>query len=62
MAPSLDLGYGMTTYPEKEKTITEAATKNQLLFFEHDPFTEMCSLKLTERGIKENESMKLEAL
>jgi hypothetical protein len=32
--------------------LEEAAAKDYLLFFEHDPEVEMCSLQKTEKGIR----------
>jgi len=45
---------------EKKQFLTEALEKNYLLFFEHDPVTECCNLKLTDKGIRSNETFLLE--
>lgn len=37
---------------EKEEFLSKAYENNFILFFEHDPIYECCSLKTTERGIK----------
>jgi glyoxylase-like metal-dependent hydrolase (beta-lactamase superfamily II) len=37
---------------EKEKFLKEAADKNYVLFFEHDPVNQCCTLKTTEKGIR----------
>lgn len=45
----------------KEKTtiLKQAVQNNYLLFFEHDPFNEMCSVHETEKGIRMNEILTL---
>lgn len=45
----------------KEKTtiLEQAVQNNYLLFFEHDPFNEMCSVHETEKGIRMNEILTL---
>ncbi|HWB63120.1 MAG TPA: MBL fold metallo-hydrolase, partial [Chitinophagales bacterium] len=52
----------LLTLDEKQKFLTEAVTNNYYLFFEHDRVNELCSLKQTERGVRENEVMKLSEL
>jgi glyoxylase-like metal-dependent hydrolase (beta-lactamase superfamily II) len=49
----------LLTLAEKESILPEAAKKDYLLFFEHDPNTEMCSLEQTEKGVKEKETFRL---
>jgi glyoxylase-like metal-dependent hydrolase (beta-lactamase superfamily II) len=44
--------FPLTTLEEKKKFLTEALNKNFILFFEHDPVYECCTLKQTERGIR----------
>ncbi|HEY4877449.1 MAG TPA: MBL fold metallo-hydrolase [Puia sp.] len=51
--------FPLTTLNEKKSFLTEAADKNYILFFEHDPFNECCSLELTGRGIRSKEVFKL---
>jgi len=45
----------------KEKTtiLEQTVQNNYLLFFEHDPFNEMCSVHETEKGIRMNEILTL---
>ncbi|RYG01045.1 MAG: MBL fold metallo-hydrolase, partial [Chitinophagaceae bacterium] len=38
------------------------ADQNYILFFEHDPKIECCTVKQTEKGIRENEVFKLSDL
>jgi glyoxylase-like metal-dependent hydrolase (beta-lactamase superfamily II) len=56
------MGYDMfpfTTLNEKKVFFKEALAGNYVLFFEHDPFNECCNLKITERGIREQDVFKL---
>ncbi len=49
----------MLLLKEKEEFLKEAAEKNWILFFEHDIFTECCTLQRTEKGIREKERFML---
>lgn len=49
----------LITMEEKLLFLTEAAAKNYILFFEHDPLNECCSLQQTERGVRYKEAFKL---
>jgi len=40
--------------------LTEALENDYVLFFEHDPQYECCTLQQTERGIRPKEFFKLE--
>ncbi|HEX4371989.1 MAG TPA: MBL fold metallo-hydrolase [Puia sp.] len=51
--------FPLTTLNEKKSFLTEAADKNYILFFEHDPFNECCNLELTGRGIRGKDVFKL---
>ncbi|MEO6916527.1 MAG: MBL fold metallo-hydrolase [Chitinophagaceae bacterium] len=45
---------------EEKKTFLQEAEKNKyILFFEHDPVVECCTVKLTEKGIRLNETFRL---
>ena len=44
---------------EKERLLKEAADKNFILFFEHDPVHECCTLKNTEKGVRLDQVFKL---
>ena len=50
----------LETLKEKKSFLIEAQQKDFILFFEHDPEIECCSLQLTERGIRSKETFKLE--
>jgi glyoxylase-like metal-dependent hydrolase (beta-lactamase superfamily II) len=59
------MGYDMfplTTLHEKKSFLTEALSNDYILFFEHDPKNECCTLKQTEKGIRQNEIFKLDEL
>jgi glyoxylase-like metal-dependent hydrolase (beta-lactamase superfamily II) len=47
---------------EKEKFLNEAVDNNYVLFFEHDPVNECCTLVRTERGIRADRTFKLAEL
>jgi glyoxylase-like metal-dependent hydrolase (beta-lactamase superfamily II) len=49
----------LLTLEEKLAFLPNAAENNYLLFFEHDPSVELCSLQATEKGIKEKECFRL---
>lgn len=49
----------LKTLQEKEEILARAYAENWLLFFEHDPVHELCSLQKTEKGIRAKEFMKL---
>jgi glyoxylase-like metal-dependent hydrolase (beta-lactamase superfamily II) len=56
------MGYDMfpaTTLTEKQNFLTEALENDYVLFFEHDPTIECCTLQMTEKGIRMKESFKL---
>jgi glyoxylase-like metal-dependent hydrolase (beta-lactamase superfamily II) len=59
------MGYDMfpaTTLSEKESFLTEALQNDYILFFEHDPIIECCTLQMTEKGIRMKDSFKLSDL
>ena len=47
---------------EKKLFLKEAVENDHILFFEHDPVHECCTLQLTERGIRPKEFFKLEEI
>jgi glyoxylase-like metal-dependent hydrolase (beta-lactamase superfamily II) len=49
----------LLTLEEKLTFLPNAAENNYLLFFEHDPSVELCSLQATEKGMKEKECFRL---
>lgn len=49
----------LITLNEKAAFLDMAVRQNMVLFFEHDPVHECCSLKQTERGVRSNETFTL---
>jgi glyoxylase-like metal-dependent hydrolase (beta-lactamase superfamily II) len=47
---------------EKENFLNEAADNNYILFLEHDPFNECCTVKRTDKGVRLDKTMKLSEL
>jgi glyoxylase-like metal-dependent hydrolase (beta-lactamase superfamily II) len=54
--------FPLTTLNEKKLFLTEAQENDYVLFFEHDPVNECCTLQMTEKGIKVKEIFKLSEL
>ena len=51
--------FPLTTLQEKKSFLTEALEKDYILFFEHDPVNECCTLQQTEKGIRAKDIFKL---
>jgi glyoxylase-like metal-dependent hydrolase (beta-lactamase superfamily II) len=51
--------FPLTSLLEKKSFLQEALEKDYILFFEHDPVYECCTLQQTERGIRMKETFKL---
>lgn len=51
--------FPLTTMEEKSSFLDEAVQQDYLLFFEHDPVYEMCSVQHTEKGIRAKDLGKL---
>ncbi len=56
--PAYDIS-PLQTLIEKKAFLEEAADGNYILFLEHDPEIECCTVKRTEKGIRLNETFKL---
>lgn len=54
--------FPLTTLNEKKSFLTEAQQNDYVLFFEHDPKIECCTLELTEKGIRMKDTFKLSEL
>lgn len=54
--------YPMTTLIEKESFLEEAVKNDTILFFEHDPINECCTVQKTEKGFRKKEVFKLESI
>ncbi|RYD58691.1 MAG: MBL fold metallo-hydrolase [Sphingobacteriales bacterium] len=52
----------LDTLKEKAQILTQAAEENWVLFFEHDPKVECCTLQKTDRGIRMKETFPLSEL
>jgi glyoxylase-like metal-dependent hydrolase (beta-lactamase superfamily II) len=52
----------LKTLEEKQLFLKQAAEENFVLFFEHDPKFECCTIHETEKGIREKETFRLEDL
>ncbi len=52
----------LETMSEKSSILKEAADKNHVLFFEHDPFSEACLVEQTEKGIRKKMDVKMEEM
>jgi glyoxylase-like metal-dependent hydrolase (beta-lactamase superfamily II) len=54
--------FPLTTLAEKKTFLAEAAGGEYVLFFEHDPVNECCTLQQTEKGIRGGTTFKLSEL
>lgn len=54
--------FPLTSLQEKKQFLEEAVENNYILFFEHDPVNECCSLQQTNRGVRQKEVFKLQDL
>jgi len=54
--------FPLTTLNEKKTFLEEALEGDYILFFEHDPKYECCTLQRTEKGIRPKEFFKLEEI
>jgi glyoxylase-like metal-dependent hydrolase (beta-lactamase superfamily II) len=52
----------LLTLEEKERFLKEAADYNYVLFFEHDPVHECCTVKHTDKGVRLDQAFKLSDL
>lgn len=49
----------LDTMQEKSQILQDAAMNESILFFEHDPFIEACTVELSDKGIRMKEQFKL---
>lgn len=54
--------FPMTTLIEKERFLKKACQEDYILFFEHDPVGECCTVEQTEKGFKRKEIFNLDTL
>ena len=52
----------LMTMEEKERFLREAAEMNYVLFFEHDPLHECCTVVKTDRGVRLGEVFRWEEI
>ena len=52
----------LNTLGEKEKILNKVLKEKGILFFEHDPQIECCSLQLTDKGIRHQSIIKIDEL
>ena len=52
----------LITMEEKQQFLEEAATNSYVLFFEHDPVHECCTVKKTEKGVRLDQVFSLNEL
>jgi glyoxylase-like metal-dependent hydrolase (beta-lactamase superfamily II) len=51
--------FPLTTLHEKKSFLAEAVANDYILFFEHDPVNECCTVQQTEKGIRPHELFRL---
>jgi glyoxylase-like metal-dependent hydrolase (beta-lactamase superfamily II) len=54
--------FPLTTLNEKKSFLNEALENDYILFFEHDPKIECCTLQMTEKGIRVRDTFSLNEL
>ena len=54
--------FPLQTLKEKKAFLEEAVANDYILYFEHDPINECCTLQQTEKGIRVKETFKLSEL
>ena len=54
--------FPLKTLNEKKSFLGEAVDKDYVLFFEHDPVIECCSLQRTEKGIRQHNAFRLDEI
>ncbi|MDZ4822565.1 MAG: MBL fold metallo-hydrolase [Flavobacteriales bacterium] len=52
----------LITLSEKEKFLQHAASENFILFLEHDPLNECCTLQITDRGVRMDKAFRLDEI
>ncbi|NVJ85752.1 MAG: MBL fold metallo-hydrolase [Algoriphagus sp.] len=52
----------LLTMDEKAKFLEEAVDNDYILFFEHDPVNECCTLKRTEKGVRVDQTFRLDEI
>jgi glyoxylase-like metal-dependent hydrolase (beta-lactamase superfamily II) len=52
----------LLTMDEKARFLEEAVDNDYILFFEHDPVNECCTLKRTEKGVRVDQTFRLDEI
>ena len=52
----------LLTLSEKEAFLEEAAREKYVLFLEHDPINECCTVKMTDKGVRLDQTFRLDEL
>ncbi len=52
----------LITLEEKAAFLEKAEAEDYLLFLEHDANTEICNLKMTEKGVRLNETYRFDEI
>lgn len=52
--------FPLTSIEEKKSILSEAEKNNWIIVFQHDYYNGCCDLKLTDRGVRANQTFKLE--
>ena len=54
--------FPLTTLNEKKAFLNEAVSNEWILFFEHDPVTECCTLQQTDKGVRIKDNLNLQEI
>lgn len=54
--------FPLKTLSEKKDFLDEAQRNEYILFFEHDPVHECCTLQMTDKGVRERDRLKVEEI
>jgi glyoxylase-like metal-dependent hydrolase (beta-lactamase superfamily II) len=54
--------FPLTSLNEKKTFLQEAVENDYILYFEHDPVQECCSLQATEKGVRQKDCFRLEEI
>ncbi|MCH7403754.1 MBL fold metallo-hydrolase [Belliella kenyensis] len=52
----------LLTLDEKQKFLVEAAEKEYVIFLEHDPVNECCTVKMTDKGVRLDQTFRLDEI
>ena len=54
--------FPLTTLKEKKSFLEEAAAREYVLFFEHDPMNECCTIQHTDKGIRTKDIFRIDGM